>query len=164
MKNKCIGDVIIMISLKKMHYSDYNNYIEIAIPDYANDKIESGAWKEEEAFNLSEQTFFTSLPNKQDTINEYLYCICLEKQVIGYTWFHFNSKDNSTAFIYDFLILEDYQNKGYGSKAMFLIQNNAKKVGAKKIALHVFAHNERAVHVYKNNGFHFTDFSMAKEL
>lgn len=47
---------------------------------------------------------------------------------------------------------------------MILIEDNARIAGAQKIALHVFAHNDRAVHVYKNNGFEFTDYSMAKKL
>lgn len=153
-----------MIELNKMTQNEYHNYIQFAVPDYAEDKIKSGAWKEEKALNLSEQVFISKLPEKQDTINEYLYSIFLENRTIGYVWFHFNPEESSTAFIYDFLILESYQNKGYGSNTMVLIEDKARLAGAEKIALHVFAHNERAVHVYKSNGFDFTDYSMAKNL
>lgn len=153
-----------MIKLNKMISSDYDKYIKIAIPDYAEDKIKSGAWKKEEALKLSEQTFLEGLPERQETENEFLFCISLENETIGYVWFHFNDKESTTAFIYDFLILEEYQNQGHGSKAMTCIEEAAHEAGAKKLGLHVFAHNKRAVHVYEKSGFEFTDFSMTKDL
>lgn len=153
-----------MITLTVMTSNEYNHYINIAIPDYAQDKIKAGTWKKEEALILSKQTFLSSLPKQQETMYEYLYCIQLNAVTIGYVWFHFQPEKSTAAFIYDFLILEAYQNQGYGTKAMTLIENKARAVGASSLSLHVFAHNERAVHVYKSKGFHFTDYSMTKKL
>lgn len=153
-----------MITLTAMKATDYNNYLAMAISDYAEDKIKSGAWKKEDALQLSKQTFLTNLPKQQETENQFLYCITLDQTTIGYCWFHFNPEESDTAFIYDFLILDTYQNRGYGTKTLALIENSARNAGAKKLALHVFAHNERAIHVYQNTGFHFTDYSMAKNL
>lgn len=153
-----------MLTLQEMTATDFDHYIHIVVPAYAQDKIKSGAWKKEVALKLSEETFATHLPQQQETPDEYLYTILLNNQVIGYVWFHFNPVENDAAFLYDFLIIASHQNQGYGTQAMTLIENQARIAGAKTLALHVFAHNERAVHVYQKNGFQMTDYSMAKKL
>jgi len=37
-------------------------------------------------------------------------------------------------------------------------------MNVKKISLHVFAHNERAIHVYNSLGYEKTDYYMSKRL
>ncbi len=68
------------------------------------------------------------------------------------------------AFIYDFKIYDNFQNKGFGSKALQLTTQEAKLKGFSSIALHVFGSNKRAIHVYEKNGFTTTDITMQKTL
>lgn len=67
-------------------------------------------------------------------------------------------------FIYDIHIFEKYQNRGYGTLAMTMLEEQAQQLGAKKLSLHVFGYNQRALHVYQKVGYHITDYNLSKEL
>lgn len=153
-----------MLSLSKMTKKQFQSYLEFTIPDYAKDKIESGTWKEEEALNLAKESYQKYLPNGVETPNEFLYAINLKETHIGFMWLHYDSNKTESAFIYDFLIMEDYQGKGYGQQAMTLMFDTVKEFGASRLSLHVFGHNKRALHVYEKLGFEITDYSMSKDI
>lgn len=154
-----------MVSLIKMHQDDFDQYIAYAVKDYADDKVQAGTWAEEDALTLSKQAFNKYLPKGVESENEYLMSIVSgeEETKIGFFWFHHDKEEvNKTAFIYDFIILEPFQGKGYGTQTMLSFEALAKEMGIKKIGLHVFAHNKRALHLYEKVGFHATDITMAK--
>lgn len=68
------------------------------------------------------------------------------------------------AFIFDFEIYQDYQNNSFGSQALKLVSNEAKKMGFDTIGLHVFGNNDKAIHVYQKSGFDITDIKMQKKI
>ncbi|EUJ29978.1 Uncharacterized N-acetyltransferase YycN [Listeria grayi] len=150
-----------MLTLQQMSREEYTNYLSNAVIDYAADKITAGTWTKDEAIGLANDAFADLLPQGIDTPNEYLYTIHRSNIPIGHIWLHY--KDQA-AFIYDFLIIADYRNKGYGSEAMTCLEQRAKQIGAVKLSLHVFAHNKQAVHVYEKAGFQYTDHTMAKNI
>lgn len=153
-----------MLLLSKMTENQFEDYLEFAIPDYAKDKIESGTWKEEEALDLAKESYQKYLPQGVATPNEILYAINLENTHIGFMWLHYDSKKPEYAFIYDFIIMDDYQGKGYGQEAMNLMLDTVKELGGSRLSLHVFGHNKRALHVYEKVGFQITDYSMSIEI
>lgn len=146
---------------------EYNDYLSFAIKDYANDKIEAGTWCAEEALLLAKKSFNSLLPEGIDTKNEFLFTIFDEEKEnsIGYLWVHFSKELNiRKLFIYDFLIFEEFQNKGYGRKALKCLDDKAKEMNVSELGLHVFAHNKAAVHLYESVGFHPTDITMSKKV
>lgn len=78
----------------------------------------------------------------------------------------FGLQKNQTkkVFIYDILIKPEFQNQGLGTEAMGLIMIKARKLGFEKIGLHVFGHNQRALHVYQKVGFIPVDIRMERDL
>ena len=68
------------------------------------------------------------------------------------------------AFIYDFYIFEEHQGKGYGKSSLEVLEKLVKEKGIEKLSLHVFAQNERAIHLYKKLNFEPTDITMSKRI
>ncbi|MFC5975741.1 GNAT family N-acetyltransferase [Carnobacterium antarcticum] len=74
------------------------------------------------------------------------------------------SVHGKAAFIYDFIIFEEFRSLSYGTQTMSELEEIAKKMGIKKVMLHVFAHNTTAFSLYEKMGFKTTDISMSKYL
>lgn len=55
--------------------------------------------------------------------------------------------------IYGIAVLKDYCNMGIGDMLTKCCLNNAKMLGYEQVELEVMADNERAIHVYEENGF-----------
>ncbi|KIE44326.1 hypothetical protein U732_782 [Clostridium argentinense CDC 2741] len=156
-----------MVRLQNMNEADFNNYINNAIKNYAAEKIKAGTWGEEEAENLSRETFARLLPKGIYSENQYLFSIIdADKQMkVGYLWFQCCKKlIGKEAFVYDFIVFKEFRSKGYGTQALKSLDDVAKGLGINKISLHVFAHNKRALSLYEKTGFIATDINMSKNI
>ncbi|WP_339327885.1 GNAT family N-acetyltransferase [Listeria seeligeri] len=153
-----------MLHLQKMTSADLQDFLSFAIKDYANDKIEAGTWNEEEALTKSKESFSKLLYDGITTPNEHLYSIFTSEK-IGYLWFHTDeTATKKSAFIYDFIIFEEFRGQGFGTKSLAALDILAKEMQINKIELHVFAHNQTAIGLYNKVGFENTDITMAKYL
>ncbi|WP_058303107.1 GNAT family N-acetyltransferase [Gorillibacterium timonense] len=156
-----------MATLVPMDEEDYQHYLEHAAKDYALEKVRSGAWTEDEALKRSEEAFQSLLPDGMATADTLLFRIedAEKAEKVGYLWLHErNSPTGRAFFIYDFLIFEPSQGKGYGKQAMAALDEKAKELGIAQISLHVFGHNTRAIRLYEKSGYKVTDLSMSKAL
>lgn len=148
-----------------MNQEDFQQYIINAINDYAKDKVASGNWSEDEAINLSRESFTRLLPQGEKSEFNYLFSIFHDQHIVGMIWIAQKSPtNNDEGFIYDFIIFEQYQGLGYGKKAMKEIEIIAKELGMKKIGLHVFGHNKIARGLYEKMGYEITNITMAKSI
>ena len=156
-----------MVQLIPMADSDYPAYLQNAIREYAQDKVESGNWLPDEALQRSEQEFLKLLPAGVQTENHYLYTILDEAggQKVGMIWFVLDcTHPLKLAFIFDFEIYEAFRRRGYGLQALRAAEAQARQMGAKKIGLHVFAHNHAARALYEKAGYQVTNLNMSKPL
>ncbi|MDQ0971505.1 ribosomal protein S18 acetylase RimI-like enzyme [Neobacillus niacini] len=102
------------------------------------------------------------MPNGEKTESNFLYTILDEAKTIGVILLAQLSENRG--YIYDINILEEYQGFGYGKEAMKQIENVGKKLGMKKIGLHVFGHNKVARGLYDKLGYQTTNVLMEKEI
>jgi ribosomal protein S18 acetylase RimI-like enzyme len=79
---------------------------------------------------------------------------------IGFLWVQV--KDNK-AFIYDFVIQEEYRGKGYGKQALAAMDERLQLMIVDSVALHVFGDNTAAQELYKKMGFGITGLHMQKK-
>ncbi|ATP40882.1 GNAT family N-acetyltransferase [Solibacillus sp. R5-41] len=154
-----------MITLQPMNQEEFKQYISYAIEDYAKDKIASGNWSKDEAIDLSRESFERLLPKDEKTENNHLLSIFHNDILIGMIWISQKATTNpSEGFIYDFVIIEQYQGQGYGKKAMKEAEIIAKELGMNKIGLNVFGHNKIARGLYEKMGYEITNITMAKTI
>lgn len=153
-----------MLQLRPMKLDEFQKYLSFAVNEYAEEKIQAGTWQRNNALAYSEQTYNRLLPNGLETSGNYFYSIYDDRNIVGYIWVGTDSENESNAFIFDFEIYKQYQNKGLGSKAIILAEQEAKNMGFSTIGLHVFGSNQRAIHVYQKNNYDITDIKMQKKL
>jgi ribosomal protein S18 acetylase RimI-like enzyme len=151
-----------LITLDEMNSTEFQQYLNFAIKNYAEEHVKAGNWNEEESINKATKEYNKLLPEGQKTANNKLFTIRSENQAVGMIWLAQKSHDKG--FIYDIYILEDYQGHGYGKQAMVAIEVIGRKLGLKKIGLHVFGHNKVARDLYEKIGYRETDILMEKEL
>ncbi|MGE7091081.1 GNAT family N-acetyltransferase [Lysinibacillus sp. NPDC048646] len=154
-----------MITIKPMNRDEFQQYINFAIEDYAKDKIASGNWHVDEAIELSRESFTRLLPEDEKTDLNYLFSIFHNDTLVGMIWISQKSPTNlEEGFIYDFIIYEQYQGRGYAKAAMKEVEIVAKGMGMNKIGLHVFGHNKIARGLYEKMGYEITNITMAKSI
>ena len=150
-----------------MDVASYGSYLANAIQEYANEKTRAGHWHPDQALRQSREAYAKLLPHGIATPDNYLMHVNdLETStVVGAIWFHQQRQGViSSIWIYDILIYEEYRRRGYGGQTMNLLEEEARKLGAAKIELHVFNHNPTAVSLYKKQGYQITSLNMQKSI
>ncbi|MEW9501717.1 GNAT family N-acetyltransferase [Jeotgalibacillus marinus] len=105
------------------------------------------------------------MPQGRETKQHFLLSIISEGQTIGWLWYFYNNSElQKEAFIYDFYIFEEHQGRGHGKSSLEALEKLVKEKEIEKISLHVFTHNERAIHLYKKLNFEPTDINMSKRI
>lgn len=150
------------VKLEKMNTVEFEQYLNYAIKNFAEEQIKSGNWEQQDAVSMATEEYKKLLPDGEKTENNYLFIIRDGKQEIGMIWLA--HKTSEKGFIYDINIWEGNQGKGYGKQAMKEIERVAKEIGIKKIGLHVFGHNKAARRLYEKLGYIETNIKMEKAL
>jgi len=158
--------VVQMVEFVRMSKDDFDKYLSYITKNYADEKAKAGNWSRENAFELAKQTIHKLLPDGIDTEGHYIYSIYNNSDQIGTLWFKLNEQQDSskTAFLYDIFIYKGYQGKGYGEQTMKKFEDKAKELKCDRISLHVFAHNNPAISLYKKMGYKITNLVMSKEI
>ncbi len=151
--------------LRPMLEDEFHSYIDHLVEDYAKDNVEAGYWQEGEALERSRKETGNLLPQGVKTPSHYLYVIEDNSLAVGVIWMRVDPKAAvKGGFIFDLEINQQYRGKGFGKKAMLLIEEKAKEFGLRQIELHVFAKNKVARKLYGGLGYQVTSLNMTKKL
>ena len=134
-----------MLTLTKMHQANFDDYMATAITTYASEKEDNGSWPKADALSNAETAYQQLLPDGLLTADNYLYMIQEKSENLGYIWFAKDNQNQGTAFIYDFEIYPAFQNRGFGTQALSLVESEAKQLGFSALSLHVFGSNAPAI-------------------
>ena len=156
-----------MINLRKMRVEEYPEYCDYFIADYGNEIALNYGHSIEIATDLAKQDLSKYFPNGLDTNEHDLLCIEINSsnslKVIGYLWHSMNSSESST-FIYDFYIADEFRGNGYGKKAISKLEALLISSGIAQIKLRVAYQNQRALALYQEVGFIISGYNMSKKL
>ena len=158
-----------MVQLIPMTENEFQPYYRRAVEDYARDHVEAGNWHPSEALRKAEKQFQQLLPDGVASKDQHLYSIVHDPtgMKVGMIWFAVRYKSFAShpyAFVYDFLIDEEFRRKGYGKQAFVALEDKVKELGLDSISLHVFGHNQAAIALYQAAGYETTDLLMTKKL
>ncbi|MFC7420253.1 GNAT family N-acetyltransferase [Iodobacter arcticus] len=156
-----------MTTLLPMRAETYESYHESSILSYAEDNVQSGRWREEDALEQSRNEFHTLLPQGTDTPDQYLFEIIGKDNLtaVGFIWFGIVIEDGvRIAFVYDLEIKADHRRQGYAKRAFKAIETLVNDLGLTRIGLHVFNQNTAAQTLYKHLGYEVTSINMLKKL
>lgn len=144
--------------------SEYSIWIAKSRDNYRDEIVKNGSTLEE-AQKKSDDDFEKQLGQGRLTPDQYIFAIKADDQWAGTLWFGVRgSLDNRKAFIFDIVLAPETRGKGYGKKAMLLLEDEVKKLGLKHIGLHVFGHNLVARNLYESLGYGITNLNLEKVL
>lgn len=144
-----------MITIREMREDDRTTLLNMMNVFYSSDAVATNG--SEEIFSADIDACISDCPYLEG------YVLCDEDRIIGYTML---AKSFSTEYgkpcvwIEDLYILDDYRGRGLGSR---LIRFAEEKHPTSLLRLEVEAENERALRVYKKNGFDFMPYLEMKK-
>ena len=151
-----------MIKLESLQQEDFQRFLEREIRGYAEDHVRNGSWPADGALERSRKEFEFYLPDGIRTQDQYLWSLIDDAgNKIGVLWVQL--KDHK-AFIFDFVIDEEFRGKGFGKQALSVMDEKLRTMGAESVALHVFGDNISAQELYKKMGFYIVGMNMKKDL
>lgn len=156
-----------MIQLVPMTDSEFQIYLKHSVETYAQEHVKAGNWSPTEALQKAEKEFQQLLPDGVASTKQHLFTIKDSQtgEKVGLIWFAERVQaSRPSAFIYDFLIYEEYRNKSYGKQALIGLEEKVKELGIETIALHVFGHNKIAIDLYQKVGYEISDLHMTKKV
>ena len=153
-----------MSVLRPITDSEYNAWLEIVVPEYAEDKVASGQWSAESALELSRKEYSELLPRGKDTENNYLYTVLsVEGNPVGTLWFVAKDRaDRRIAYVYDIYVAPEHRRCGHAFRAFQALESEVARLQLTGIALHVFGHNQAAQALYVKLGYVATNINMFK--
>ncbi len=154
------------VSLVPMTAREFALFFREAVTQYAEENVKAGYWSERGAEERSAEEFRKLLPDGLNTKNNFLFTVrSKEEHKVGSVWLKLESSAlRPSGFIYDIMIDEGFRGRGYGSGVMQAIEDKAKQWGLRSLALHVFASNRPAIHLYEKSGFKVKSMNMMKDL
>ena len=150
-----------MLKLEPLQQKDFEKFLEREIRNYAEDHVRNGNWTAEGSLERSRKEFELYLPDGIHSRDQYLWSILDGEIKIGVLWVQVK---DCKAFIFDFVIDEEFRGKGLGKQALFAMEEKLKSMDVETVALHVFGDNITAQELYKKVGFRIVDINMLKEL
>jgi ribosomal protein S18 acetylase RimI-like enzyme len=154
-----------MSKLIPMTQPEFDAFLEQAIPEYAEDNVKAGYWGQEEALEKSRKEFEQLLPQGLKSENHYLYTLYDGNDAVGIIWMRANvDRPTRSGFIFDVRIDEKSRGKGYGKQIMLLLEEKARELGLKSLALHVFGSNQVARGLYEKLGYEVSSLNVTKPL
>ncbi len=155
------------IILKEMDTQGFKAFRERYIEGSVENRMINDRDTEEVTRARAIKEFGRNLPLGLETPNNFIYDVVAKDtgKKVGTVWFlKYTEGENPIFFLFDIRIFEEFQSKGYGTALLKLYEQKAKEIGAKKLRLHVFAHNQGAKKLYEKMGFFLTGYNMAKNL
>ena len=94
-----------------------------------------------------------------------VFVIEVEREPVGHLWL-VERRDayEPTLVVYDIDVDEPHRGRGYGRAAMVFAEEEARRRGLTRIALHVGARNDVARNLYRSLGFEENEVAMSKSL
>ncbi len=154
-----------MIELTQMTPAEFDDYLDHAVRSYGESRIRSGQWQPGEAPELAEKTLRDLLPDGLQTPGHQLLAIRdLDLgRAIGYLWLGLSSHGAEVrAYIYDFVVLEEYRRRGYGKAALQALEDKARGMGVHIIAAHVYSEDYVARALYDQIGYTVDEATLTK--
>jgi ribosomal protein S18 acetylase RimI-like enzyme len=155
-----------MTSIVPMTQTQFQRYLEAAIPLHAHDNVASGEWPAESAMEWARAEQEEALPQGMLTPGHFFYEIRDESdEVVGSVWFALVDRASyRSAHIYDVYIQPIHRRRGHAARALQLVESEIRALGVSNIGLHVFRHRTEAQALYQRLGYSTTGLNMHKKI
>jgi GNAT superfamily N-acetyltransferase len=142
-------------------------YLASSIPSYAASHVRTGEWSETGSIDRSRTEHERLLPDGVATPDHYLRTIVdpTSGRRVGEVWYHVRRDGGRPqVWIYWIGIEPEFRRHGYAAATFRVVEDEARRLGADRVALHVFGDNAGAQALYSKLGYVATNIVMAKTL
>jgi len=152
------------VTLVPVGEADFERFRRVAIDDYADECVLAGRWNADEAPARSERETSRFFPEGKPSPGNTVMDITSDGSHLGYIWWTVVPENPEEAFVCLLYIEPESRRKGFGTAALVAAEREMRAAGFRKMGLHVFSHNDRAVRLYRRHGLTETDIVMSKTL
>ncbi|MDQ6856052.1 MAG: GNAT family N-acetyltransferase [Candidatus Dormibacteraeota bacterium] len=154
------------VSLRRPTPDEYATWSVVALEEYIDEIVASGAMSREAAETKARQEDAEVLPEGLNTPRQLIFRIEADGQSVGWLWLALDKPVpvEGVGYLYDINVDEEFRGRGYGRAAMLLAEEEAQRHGLRAIALNVFGQNTVARALYASLGYRETSVQMRKEL
>jgi ribosomal protein S18 acetylase RimI-like enzyme len=153
------------VTLDPMTEDEFGPYLEALIIAYAEENVETGRWSAEQAHEASRANIGGLLPDGLRTAEHFLWVARDGGQDVGVLWIGRQPWGAATeVYIYDLEVRPAKRGQGYGRAIMAAAAEQARRLGASSVGLHVHGPNAIARALYTSLGYRETDVTMRLEL
>ncbi len=152
------------VTLRPMTATEFDAWSTASIGGYAEDLAAAGRVQSEDARAQAEKQWRELLPDGQQTRDSWILKIVDGERAIGSLWIGPHPQRSDAAFIYDIVIDDSEQGRGFGRQAMLAAEDLVREAGLVRIGLNVIGFNERARRLYDSLGYSVVATSMGKAL
>jgi ribosomal protein S18 acetylase RimI-like enzyme len=126
--------------------------------DYARELVRDYRMSEDQAREKAREEI-----DGQRPAEHFVFVIEVDGESVGHLWLvERREADEPTMRIYDIDVDEPFRGRGYGKAAMIFAEEEARRRGMTRIALHVGARNDVARSLYRSLGFEENEIAMSK--
>jgi RimJ/RimL family protein N-acetyltransferase len=141
-----------MVRLEPMSSSELTELLDRLAPGYAEDHVRAGNWPVEGSLERARAEIAHLLPKGVETPDHFLRTLREEGtgERLGETWY---CRREGELFIFWLGIDPAHRRRGHAASVLHLLEAEARRLGARRMGLHVFAANEGARALYEREGF-----------
>ena len=149
-----------MIDVRLMGTDEFVAWLPRLREEYAGDLVRDYGMSEDQAREQAAAEIEPELP-----ADHVVFVIEVGGESIGHLWLverrhHYEP----TLIVYDVDIDEPHRGHGYGRAAMLFAEDEARRRGLARLALHVGARNDVARNLYRSLGFEENEVRMSKSV
>jgi ribosomal protein S18 acetylase RimI-like enzyme len=157
-----------MVEFAAMTEAEFEEYLDRAVPQYAEVHLRAGDCEPSEALELAQAEYTSLLPEGLASPGHHLFSIfdSAGGARVGMLWFAVKVRRGGQkwAFLYDFEVLEAERGKGYGRRTLEKLDETLAAMDVARVSLNVFGHNTVARALYEKHGYAITAIGMTKRI
>jgi ribosomal protein S18 acetylase RimI-like enzyme len=148
------------LQLRPMEDEEFVAWLPLLRDDYAKDLVRDYGMSADKA-----RAEAVAAIDGHRSAGHSVFVIEVEREPVGHLWL-VDRRDayEPTLVVYDIDVDESHRGRGYGKAAMVFAEEEARRRGLTRIALHVGARNERARNLYRSLGFEENEVAMSKPI
>jgi GNAT superfamily N-acetyltransferase len=157
---------MVEVRLVPMNKKEFEVMREAGVKRYAEENVKVGYWAPGEAMRCFQETHDQLLADGMSTKGHHFYKAmdAEDDKVVGHVWVRVEPGKDRRGFILDVFIDEEWRGEGYGKAMMINLEAKARRMKLSSPALHVFAYNEVARHLYGSMGYELKSLNLMKDL
>ena len=148
------------LQLRPTEDEEFEAWLPLLREDYAQDLVRDYGMSADKAWAQAGAEIDGRRPAGHS-----VFVIEVDGEPVGHLWL-VERRDayEPTLSVYDIDVDEPYRGRGYGKAAMVFAEEEARRRGLTRIALHVGARNDVARNLYRSLGFEENEVAMSKPI